>query len=71
MQERGYNVFSFKLLSRTAGEGGPRPQGLVGEGSRQPAKDQNGMSSSRSLTGVRLRAGVAEARGSSPKPASS
>jgi len=32
MRERGYNVFRAKLLSRTAGEGGPSPKGLVGEG---------------------------------------
>jgi hypothetical protein len=32
MRERGYNVFSAKLLSRTAGEGGPSLKGLVGEG---------------------------------------
>jgi hypothetical protein len=37
VRERGYNGFGSKLLSRTVrtvGEGGPSPQGLVGEGSR-------------------------------------
>jgi len=29
----GLNTFGSKLLSRNAGEGGPSPQGLVGEGS--------------------------------------
>ena len=29
----GLHAFSSKLLSRTAGEGGPSPKGLVGEGS--------------------------------------
>jgi len=33
MREKGYTSFSSKLLSRTAGEGGPSPKGLVGEGS--------------------------------------
>jgi hypothetical protein len=28
----GLNTFGSKLLSRTAGEEGPSPQGLVGEG---------------------------------------
>jgi hypothetical protein len=32
MQERGYDAVSSKLLSRTAGEGGPSPKGWVGEG---------------------------------------
>jgi hypothetical protein len=32
VRERGYDAFSTKLLSRTAGEGGPSPTGLVGEG---------------------------------------
>jgi len=33
MRERGYNnTFSAKLLSRIAGEEGPSPKGLVGEG---------------------------------------
>ena len=43
LRERGYNTFSSKPLSRNAGEGGPSPQGLVGEGStafqqRDPAR---------------------------------
>ena len=38
MQERGYIVVRIKLLSRTAGEGGPSPQGLVGEGSGMAAR---------------------------------
>ncbi len=33
MRERGYEAFSKKILSRTAGEGGPSPKGWVGEGS--------------------------------------
>jgi len=33
VRERGYDAFSTKPLSRTAGEGGPNPKGLVGEGS--------------------------------------
>jgi len=33
VRERGYTAFSSKLLSRTAGEGGPSPEDLVGEGS--------------------------------------
>jgi hypothetical protein len=32
VRERGYDALS-QLLSRTAGEGGPSPKGLVGEGS--------------------------------------
>ena len=32
MRERGYEKGSSKLLARTAGEGGPSPKGLVGEG---------------------------------------
>src|SRR5438874_3581215 len=32
MRERGYTAPGAKLLSRTAGEGGPSPKGLVGEG---------------------------------------
>jgi hypothetical protein len=32
VRERGYNAFSSELLSRIAGEGGPSPKGLVGEG---------------------------------------
>jgi hypothetical protein len=36
VRERGYNAFNSKLLSRTAGEGGPGPKGLVGEGLRGP-----------------------------------
>jgi len=32
LRERGYDAVSSKLLSRTAGEGGPSPEGLVGEG---------------------------------------
>jgi len=31
--EGPHNSFSSKLLSRTAGEGGPSPKGSVGEGS--------------------------------------
>jgi len=33
VRERGYDAFGTKLLSRTAGEEGPSPPGLVGEGS--------------------------------------
>ena len=33
LRERGYYVLNSELLSRTAGEGGPSPKGLVGEGS--------------------------------------
>ncbi len=32
LRERGYDAFRSKLLSRTAGEGGPSLKGLVGEG---------------------------------------
>ena len=33
MRERGYKVRNLEPLSCTAGEGGPSPKGLVGEGS--------------------------------------
>jgi hypothetical protein len=30
MRERGYDIFASKLLSRNAGEEGPKPEGLGG-----------------------------------------
>ena len=36
VRERGHDAFTAKLLSRTAGEGGPSPKVLVGEGGTIP-----------------------------------
>jgi molybdopterin synthase sulfur carrier subunit len=44
-------VVRIKLLSRTAGEGGPSPQGLVGEGSGMAARVQFTSGFSRRYTG--------------------
>ena len=44
----GYGAFNSKLLSRTAGEGGPSPKGSVGEGAPAPRGNNN----PRALKGV-------------------
>ena len=53
----GYDVFNSKLLSRTAGEGGPSPKGLVGEGAPAPRGNNNPRALKGVPNGFRIRVG--------------